>query len=174
MFKAIKYNSNDITTDFEYLIKHEKNSLFIYNENVELWQNKSTIKGRGNAIVRPYRADITSYRINTNNGNCSLGIPTAYFKTKYYSIKTFDYIENNETQKLLDIIDIAINNIDIFLTKNKHIIKTIYWSADEKKLIGLSLFKNKFYNDSVALSYQTYITKRLKEIAIKHNYQFII
>ena len=81
MFKAIRYNPNDITTDFEYLIKHEKNFLFIYNENVELWQNKSTIKSR-----------------------------------------------------------------------------------------GLSLFKNTFYNDSVAISYQIYITKKLKEIAIKHNY----
>jgi len=171
MFKAIKYNSNDINTDFEYLIKNKKNSLFIYNENVEAWKNKSTTEGGGNAIVRPYRADIG---IINYNQNFSLGIPTAYFKTKFYSIKNINYIESNETQTLLEIIDISINNIDKFIANNKQHINTIYWSADDDNLIGLSLFKNKFYNQSIALIFQTYITNKLKEIALKYNYQFIL
>ena len=177
MFKAIKYNPNNITTDFEYLIKHETNSLFIYNENVELWKNKSTIKGKGNAVARPYRADSEFFNINNNNNNnnnFSLGVPTAYFKTKFYSIKDLNYIEHNENQKLLDIIDIAINNIDVFIAKNKDFIKKIYWSADANNLIGLSLFKNKFYNQSIASLYQIYITNKLKNIALKYNFQFII
>ena len=170
MFIAIKFNPDDKYTDFEFMIQNEKNTLFIYNENVELWKSMSLKKGKGNAVVRPYRADLIENN-NNNNNNFSLGIPTAYFKTKYRAIKDLNYIEPTEGDKLLELIDIAINNIDSFINKNRNIIKKIYWSADENNLIGLALFKNKFYNQLSVLLYQEYITNKLKLIANKYNYE---
>lgn len=131
--------------DFKYMIETNKNqdSLYIYNDNIECFNNLSYGRGKGNAIIRCYN------QFNPNlKKPYSIGIPTG--SLKYGGFTKLDI-------KTKNIVDEAFDRIINVL--NKHDFKTIYYSTDDVNgRLGMSIFK---VDDNVI----TYITDKLHQLS---------
>lgn len=119
------YDKNDITTGFEYLIKTETRTLFLFNDDEE--SHFTTSKGNGTAVVRPF--NIVKYKQNKRLLPLSAGIITGTRKNGGY--------QNLEEHKS-KIDDCFIVICEILLTGNYNKVR---YSCNEEGLIGTSNFK---------------------------------
>lgn len=126
----VYYDPNDYSTHFEKLIKNAYGCIFIYNENVQGWKDKSNfVVGAGNAVIRPYRLD-TGIRNLKSRG--SWGIPTGYrWKTPEY--------HKSRKKKLVKYIRQSFSELKVYLEQHPKI-TTIYYSAGEDDKIGIEIF----------------------------------
>ena len=155
-FKGLIYDSTS-KTDFSKMILKPENfkSLFIYNENENQFLSASKAAGGVNAEIRPYRVDANNLKRQKNSGS-ALGIPTGN------NAKGYEKLTDNR----IEIINIAIKNIDTFMTEHNDI-PTVYWSATSDGSLGTGIF-------NVSDSVKQYIVDSLKQLAVKHNFEFVI
>ena len=142
---ASRYVGLNKSGDFKYMIDQNINedALYIFNDNIEHFNKKSYIKGKGNAIIRYYN------QFNTNlKKPHSIGIPTG-------SLKYGGFTSLDDDTKL--IIDESFDRIIDVL--NKHNFNTIYYSTNNKSgILGTSIFR-------VNVDVIKYITNKLHELS---------
>lgn len=112
--------------DFNYMIKQPeyKNSLFIFNDNIECFDKSSSCycsAGGGNAVIRPYKCKSQPQ---------AYGIPTGSLSTGGF----LNLSSNNAKQ----FIDQAISEISTLLSKFKY--DYIFYSSDSTGLLGHGIF----------------------------------
>lgn len=126
---------HQINSNFETMINQDqyKDSLFIFNDNH--LQHKTVIKGRGNAVIRPYN------QYSTYNPPKSIGISTGYsINTGGFKSLNQKFIFNCRMMTAKNIIDNECNEIGELL--KKHVYYNIIFSSTDKdgSDIGTGLF----------------------------------
>lgn len=154
---GIEFDANNDDTDFEKMIKILKNSLFIYNENVEQWNNGDLESGGGNAIIRPNRCDVPNYE---NKDGKSIGIPTGDNGGFKSLSEIFKINGINKTAK--QIIDESMKRLSTAIKKYKP--DNIYWSITSTGDLGTGIFD---VSDIVKI----YIVKELKNICVTNGFK---
>jgi hypothetical protein len=129
---GVEFVKGNLNTDFRHLITSNANSLFIYNENVEQYNDKTDYSaGGGNGAIRPYRVDGT--KLKAPLVGAALGVPTMY------TAKLTEM--NQQFAELIDLIDAAFVTITEYVKTNH--IKKIYWSADAEGKLGMDIAKSR-------------------------------
>lgn len=149
---GIKFTGRHAHGDFSYMISQPQynDALFIYNDNVESYQNHNfTQKGAGNAVIRPFRF---------TKPPRAMPIPTG-FRPSVGKAKGFDNPQPGGFQMLDEnvkrIIDEAIDEIRYVITTYNY--QRVFYSVGDDGLIGTSIFH---VNDDV----RRYITDSLMTI----------
>ena len=141
-FISIIYKKADPSTDFIKLIKKDKNSLFIFNDNEEHFPN-SCQNGRGNAAIRSYRC---------TNPVQAVGIPTGTLNKGGYSYLT----KHRKT-----IINKGFNILKNLLATG--IYDKVYFNIDKNGEYGTGIFV-------VGESVKQYILDKILKISQKYTY----
>lgn len=139
---GLKFTKRNIYGDFSWMINSEEynDSLFIYNDNIESFYNKTFKRaGLGNAVIRPYRF---------TNPVRAMPIPTG-------SLSSGGFGELTEGNKR--IIDNSISDIRNLILKGGY--TKIYFSMGDDGLIGMSIFK-------IDPNVRKYITDQLYSLTI--------
>lgn len=130
------FSKTDPTTNYAYLARRERRTLFIFNDNEEQFPH-STVRGGGNACVRPLRRSIPPR---------SAGIPTGSKGRGYATL----------TPSVRAIIDAAFAIIDwLVLTGNYDRVR--YCAGSTPHSFGSNIFK---VGDDVMAYICTQIKKR--------------
>ncbi len=138
------FNPSNPDTDFKTIItKNPSESLFLYNENFDHFENKDYLApGGGNAFLRKYRQDTSKPSTEVY----SLGIPTG----NYHFESDKDYLK---------LVDESIDQIRKYVKNNRHI-KNIYYSSNESGELGLGIFaKEKWTRENIG-----YIREQLSKL----------
>ncbi len=139
------------TGDFMYMMDQPvyDDTLFIFNDNVEF--HNSNVRGRGNAVVRPFNR----YRDASFPKLRSAGIPTGYM----YGDRGFSALD----VPTKTIIDAAVLEIQVILYKIHY--DTVVYAGDKIKTVALEdgrvvplLGTKLFVVDDAVL---TYITREI-------------
>jgi hypothetical protein len=140
---GVVYSKSEPITNFETLFDKTANSLFVYNENFEQYNDPTDIRqGAGNGVMRAHRLE--QWKEHTPDGisNGALGIPTNATDDK--------------------IIDDSTTYIERTLNENPHV-KYVFFSMDGKtNEIGIQTFvgvENVKHN-------ATYATAKLRNMVI--------
>lgn len=148
---ASKFKGKNIEGDFNYMIKRDMNletdplTLYIYNDNTELYYSRGYRIGAGNAVIRQYN----KYNPKMSRP-FSAGIPTGSFAHGGFE---------NLNQEAIIVINDSIKIIENII--KQYSIKKIYYSTNNSSgILGKSLFK---VDDDVL----TYITDKIKKLSIK-------
>lgn len=156
---CVKFDPYNPLTNFYSLMQEKpKDTLFLYNENVEQFLNKKDVSpGGGNGVMRMYRAD----RADGKQGS-ALGIPTMYLK---YSVAGNDA----KFAELLQHVRQAFDQIDDYLFTYPNI-QNIVWSADEHLRLGLAIaISGKRISAEQADALQTSVKNYMVALMDKYN-----
>ena len=135
------FNPTDPTTDYAYLARLERRTLFIFNDNEEQFPH-GIVRGGGNACVRPLRRSLPPR---------AAGIPTGSKGRGYATL----------TPSVRAIIDAAFAIIDwLVLTGNYDRVR--YCRGSTPNSLGSSIFE---VGDGV----MAYISKQIKKRAQGNN-----
>lgn len=142
----LKYKKPGMYGDFLWMIENKDydDSIFLFNENVESFYNGYKQKGKGNAVIRPYRY-VSPQR--------AFPIPTGYMFICDEGYRGGFQELDFKTKK---IIDDAFYLLEKEIESRKDVKRIFYACSEDGMRLGTSLFKvdhtvldyitNKIYN----------------------------